>query len=68
MTQRQLAQEVGVRGQQVQKYECGANRISASQLWRFAEALGVSAGYFYDGLLPVSAARQDKASEPLAAA
>ena len=50
LTQQQLADAVGVRFQQIQKYECGANRISAARLWRLAEALEVPVGYFYDGL------------------
>ena len=39
LTQQQLALQVGIRFQQVQKYECGANRISAARLWQLAEAL-----------------------------
>ena len=50
LTQQQLADAVGVRFQQIQKYECGANRISAARLWKLAEALEVPVGYFYDGL------------------
>src|SRR6201993_1638323 len=50
LTQQQLAVAVGVRFQQIQKYECGANRISAARLWKLAEALEVPVGYFYDGL------------------
>jgi transcriptional regulator with XRE-family HTH domain len=50
LTQQQLAGVVGVRFQQIQKYECGANRISAARLWRIAAALEVPVGYFYDGL------------------
>ena len=50
LTQQQLAVVVGVRFQQIQKYECGANRISAARLWRLAKALEVPIGYFYDGL------------------
>ena len=50
LTQQQLAGVVGVRFQQIQKYECGANRISAARLWSLAEALEVPVGYFYDGL------------------
>src|SRR5687768_17039814 len=41
LTQQQLAGAVGVRFQQIQKYECGANRISAARLWQLAEALEV---------------------------
>ena len=51
LTQQQLAATVGVRFQQIQKYECGANRISAARLWRLSEALEVPVGYFYDGLI-----------------
>jgi len=50
LTQRQLGQLCGVTFQQVQKYECGANRISASMIWRLADALEVPVHYFYDGL------------------
>jgi transcriptional regulator with XRE-family HTH domain len=50
LTQLQLAEKVGVRFQQVQKYECGANRMSASRVWQLAQALDVPVAYFYDGL------------------
>jgi transcriptional regulator with XRE-family HTH domain len=50
LTQHQLAGTVGVRFQQIQKYECGANRISAARLWQLSESLEVPVGYFYDGL------------------
>ena len=50
LTQQQLASVCGVRFQQIQKYECGANRISAARLWQLSEALEVPVGYFYDGL------------------
>ena len=39
-----------MRFQQIQKYECGANRISAARLWQLAEALETPVSYFYDGL------------------
>jgi transcriptional regulator with XRE-family HTH domain len=50
LTQQELAGSCGVRFQQIQKYECGANRISAARLWRLSEALQVPFNYFYDGL------------------
>lgn len=50
LTQQQLADQVGIRFQQIQKYECGANRISAARLWELAEALATPISYFYDGL------------------
>ena len=61
LTQQQLADAVGVRFQQIQKYECGANRISAARLWALSEALEVPVGYFYDGLADV--AHRDVATE-----
>ena len=62
LTQQQLAGACGVRFQQIQKYECGANRISAARLWQLSEALEVPVGYFYDGLTEV-AQRQHCATE-----
>ena len=50
LTQQQVAEVVGIRFQQIQKYECGANRISAARLWQLSEALDVPVSYFYDGL------------------
>lgn len=50
LTQQQLAMSVGVRFQQIQKYECGANRISAARLWQLSQALEVPTSYFYDGI------------------
>src|SRR5690606_29912592 len=50
LTQQQLAGSVGVRFQQIQKYECGANRVSAARLWQLAEALETPVSYFYEGL------------------
>ena len=50
LTQQQLAVQVGIRFQQIQKYECGANRISAARLWQLAEALETPVAYFYDVL------------------
>jgi len=51
MTQRQLAEVCGVRFQQIQKYECGANRLSAARLWQIAAALDVPVTYFFEGLV-----------------
>ena len=50
MTQQQLAQSVGIKFQQIQKYETGTNRISASRLWDIADTLGVNVGFFFEGL------------------
>lgn len=49
MTQQQLGDTVGIKFQQIQKYETGMNRISASRLWDISQALGVSISFFFDG-------------------
>jgi len=61
LTQQQLALAVGIRFQQIQKYECGANRISAARLWQLSEALEIPVGYFYDGLTEAQARREREA-------
>lgn len=50
LTQQQLAESIGIRFQQIQKYECGANRITASRLFELAVALNVPVNYFFEGL------------------
>ena len=50
LSQTNLADSVGLTFQQIQKYENGANRISASRLWEFAERLNVPISFFYDGI------------------
>lgn len=50
MTQQQLAEKVGIKFQQIQKYETGMNRVSASRLWDIAEALEVPVSFFFDGI------------------
>ncbi|NUH65981.1 helix-turn-helix transcriptional regulator [Sulfitobacter sp. S0837] len=50
MTQQKLAEMVGIKFQQIQKYETGANRVSASRLWDIADALGVPVSFFFEGL------------------
>lgn len=49
MTQSTLAERIGVKFQQIQKYETGANRVSASRLWETAKALGVPITFFFEG-------------------
>ncbi|HEY5411755.1 MAG TPA: helix-turn-helix transcriptional regulator [Caulobacteraceae bacterium] len=50
MTQETLADLIAVTFQQVQKYERGTNRISASKLFAIAESLDVPISYFFEGL------------------
>jgi transcriptional regulator with XRE-family HTH domain len=51
MTQQQLADKVGIKFQQIQKYETGMNRVSASRLWDIADSLDVTISFFFDGLV-----------------
>lgn len=50
ISQTTLAERVGISFQQVQKYERGVNRISASRLCQFARVLDVPVVYFFEGL------------------
>ncbi len=50
MTQQQLGDKVGIRFQQIQKYEAGANRISASRMWDIAAAMEVPVSFFFEGI------------------
>jgi len=49
LSQSELADLIGVRFQQIQKYEAAINRLSAARLWTLACALGVDVQYFFDG-------------------
>jgi len=48
MSQERLAEAIGLTFQQIQKYECGANRISASRLFDLSRALDVPIAYFFE--------------------
>ena len=52
MNQETLAQALKLTFQQVQKYEGGANRVSASRLSQIADILGVPISYFFSDLGP----------------
>ncbi|TWB17176.1 helix-turn-helix protein [Nitrospirillum amazonense] len=52
MSQEKLGEAIGLTFQQVQKYERGANRISASMLHKIAQVLDVPISFFFDGLGP----------------
>ena len=51
ISQAELAEELGLTFQQVQKYERGTNRISAGRLHSISDILGVPINYFFDGIL-----------------
>ena len=50
ISQEKLAETLGLTFQQVQKYERGTNRISASKLFEIARSLRVSIAWFFEGL------------------
>lgn len=49
-SQEQLGRALGLTFQQVQKYERGVNRVSASRLFDISHVLGVSVSYFFDNM------------------
>ena len=63
ISQEKLAEALGLTFQQVQKYERGANRISASKLYEIARALRVSIAWFFEGLSDPTAEPVDGADE-----
>jgi transcriptional regulator with XRE-family HTH domain len=64
ISQTELGRRIGVSFQQVQKYERGANRVSASKLYEIAKTLQVPVSFFFDGLAdPMSGAEVDDATQ-----
>ena len=60
MSQASLGEAIGLTFQQIQKYERGANRISASRLWGLAVALETPVAYFFADMdQPNTAATDD---------
>lgn len=55
MSQTDLGKAVGVKFQQIQKYETAFNRVSASRLWAIADTLGVDVVQFFEGIQPETA-------------
>ena len=49
LSRQQLSKVIGVTHQQLQKYEKGSNRVSASKLALIAKALDLRIPYFYEG-------------------
>ncbi len=66
MTQQQLGEAVGIKFQQIQKYETGMNRVSASRLWDIGQALDVQISFFFEGLSSEYDAEmiEDNANQP----
>jgi transcriptional regulator with XRE-family HTH domain len=57
MTQEQLASALSISYQQIQKYETGANRVSAGRLFEIGQRLGVEVSYFFEGIDPTIIAK-----------
>ena len=55
LSQEKLGEAVGITFQQLQKYERGATRISASRLFNLAQVLDVPVSFFFDDMPPRSA-------------
>ncbi len=78
LSQKDLAKLCGVTFQQIQKYECAGNRISASRLFELSAALETPVSFFFAGLpgymereprngrLPKTGVRDQDVSDPLA--
>lgn len=64
VSQERLAEDLGLTFQQVQKYERGANRVSASKLYEIARSLQSSVGYFFEGLGATTGDGVAEAGEP----
>ena len=63
VSQERLAEALGLTFQQVQKYERGANRVSASKLYDIARFLSVPIAYFFEGLAdPIEAGAGERES------
>lgn len=67
LSQERLAEALGISFQQIQKYEKGANRISASKLFRIAHVLEVPINFFFEGLEDSAAPQDDRCAEVWAA-
>ena len=53
LSQEKLGERLGITFQQIQKYEKGTNRVSASKLQAAALVLNVPIGYFFEDHEPV---------------
>jgi transcriptional regulator with XRE-family HTH domain len=64
VSQERLAEDLGLTFQQIQKYERGANRVSASKLYEIAKSLQSSVAYFFEGLADTTNEGVAEGSEP----
>ncbi|HUO22576.1 MAG TPA: helix-turn-helix transcriptional regulator [Caulobacteraceae bacterium] len=63
VSQESLAADLGLTFQQVQKYERGANRVSASKLYEIARSLQTSIAYFFEGYADPAGAGFDRGEQ-----
>src|SRR5204862_7806940 len=68
MSQERLAEQIGLTFQQVQKYERGANRVSASRLFDLSRMLDVPISFFFDDMPETLSAAHAGAARPRRAA
>ncbi len=52
ITQKELASQIGITFQQLQKYEQGINRVSAGRLWQISRILETDMNFFFDNAIP----------------
>lgn len=64
LSQQKLAALVGIRFQQIQKYESGANRVSASRLYDISKALDVPVSFFFEEFEPGQKPKKGPAGLP----
>lgn len=50
LTQSNVADHLGISFQQLQKYETGANRVSASRMFELSKLLNITPSFFFEGL------------------
>ena len=58
MTQQHLDEKVGIKFQQIQKYETGTNRVSSSRLWDISEVMDVPVSFSLKVLIGLKTAKQ----------
>ena len=64
MSQTDLGNNLGLTFQQIQKYERGTNRLSASKLWTLSNLFKVSVEWFFDGLGEAGKGQEDVMTRP----
>ncbi len=64
MTQTDLGEYLRLTFQQIQKYEKGTNRISASKLWALSHFFKVPVEWFFEGLGETSQKQNDVMARP----